>query len=94
MEPKRSPRRSKFEPRGHVESQCCKNMKIKLSPAQEHGFQHLGWSEKLWGSHRKAFGRLLDLQIGLLGQLWNAKLASWSAWGLQVRLPTALWAAK
>ena len=57
-------------------------------------FQHLGWSEKLLGSHWKAFGRLLDLQVGLLDQLWTAKLASWSAWSLQVGLPRALWAAK
>ena len=37
-----------------------------------------------------AFGRLLDLQVGLLGQLWTAKLASWSAWSLKVGLPRAL----
>ena len=57
-------------------------------------FQHLGWSEKLLRSHWKAFGRLLDLQVGLLDRLWTAKFASWSAWGPQVGLPRALWAAK
>ena len=43
----------------------------------------------------------LGLQVGLLEGLWDTKLASWSAWGLQVgsqglqvELLKALWAAK
>ena len=43
---------------------------------------------------QKAFGRHLDLQVGLLGRLWNAKLALWTALGLQVELQKALGAAK
>ena len=43
----------------------------------------------------------MGLQVGLLEGLWDTKLASWSAWGLQVgsqglqvELLKALWAAK
>ena len=57
-------------------------------------FQHLECLGKLLGSHWKAFGRFLDLQVVLLDRLWTAKFASWSAWGPQVKLPRALWAAK
>ena len=49
---------------------------------------------ELLGSHWKAFGKLLDLKVGLLDQLWTAKLASWTALGPQVELPKSLWAAK
>ena len=29
---------------------------------------------------RKAFGKRLDLQVGLLDRLWTAKMASWRLW--------------
>ena len=43
---------------------------------------------------RKALGRRLDLQVGLLDQIWTAKMASWRIWASKLGLPKALWTAK
>ena len=47
-------------------------------------FQHLGCLEKLLASHWKAFGRIMDLQVGLLTPALDGQVAVSERWGRQV----------
>ena len=86
--PKRLPRELKWTQKStpkavqdHSSVEKSETAKILILLCKIMVFEGLGGPGKPLESPRKAFGRHLDLQVGLLNRLWATKLVSWTASG-------------